>query len=71
MISEDKERKIIELLKKYTSDIGAIRSIALGIKTDDEAEKLINYINSNSNLTIKDINWEVLKIKAPRRGFVL
>ena len=71
MVSKEKIRTLASLLNNATSDVKIIRSILLDIKTDEEADKLIEYINNSDNPSIQDINWESLKITAPRKGIIL
>ena len=71
MVSKEKIRTLASLLNNATSDVKMIRSILLDIKTDEEADKLIEYINNSDNPSIQDINWESLKITAPRTGTIL
>ena len=48
MVSKEKIKALASLLNNATSDIKMIRSILLDIKTDEEADELIEYINSAS-----------------------
>lgn len=70
MVSKEKIKALASLLNNATSDIKMIRSILLDIKTDEEADELIEYINNSDNPSIQDINWESLKITAPRKGII-
>lgn len=67
MVSADKLKKLGYLLKEDTSDIKMIRSILLDLKTDEEIDQLISFIENSDNPSIQDINWESLKITAPRK----
>ena len=71
MVSADKLKKLGYLLKEDTSDIKMIRSILLDLKTDEEIDQLISFIENSDNPSIQDINWESLKITAPRKGIKL
>ena len=71
MVSKEKIKALASLLNNATSDIKMIRSILLVIKTDEEADELIEYINNSDNPSIQDINWESLKITAPRKGIII
>lgn len=71
MVSKKKIKALASLLNNATSDIKMIRSILLDIKTDEEADELIEYINNSDNPSIQDINWESLKITAPRKGIII
>lgn len=71
MVSADKLKKLGYLLKEDTSDIKMIRRILLDLKTDEEIDQLISFIENSDNPSIQDINWESLKITAPRKGIKL
>lgn len=68
MLTNENDKRLIELLFKITNSKRFTQNIISRLETDEEKKELIYFLENNTNLSRDDINFKALEIVAPRWG---